>query len=88
MHNLKNKPDSRITDEQVETLSRTMGVVIGEIVRRHYGGQWRAGEDGAFEIPYPGTTIHPIARARKRIVDGPAENVKMYFSSMRKVIAS
>jgi hypothetical protein len=88
MHHLRTKPDSQITDEQVDALSRVMGVAVGEVIRRHYGGQWRASEDGSFEIPYPGTTIHPIARARKRIVDGPAENVKMYFSSMQKVIAS
>ena len=88
MHNLRKKPDSHITDDQVEALSTSMGVVVGEVIRRHYGGQWRPSEDGSFEIPYPGTTIHPIARARKRIVDGPAENVKMYFSSMQKVIAS
>lgn len=88
MHWLKKPPESRISDDQVNSLSRSMGVVIGEVIRRQFGGQWRATEDGSFEIPYPGTTIHPIARARKRIVDGPAENVKMYFSSMQKVIAS
>lgn len=88
MHWLKKAADSRITDEQVDSLSKSMGVMIGEVIRRHYGGQWRPSEDGSFEIPYPGTTIYPIARARKRIVDGPAENVKMYFSSMQRVIAS
>jgi len=88
MHWLKKAPDSRVTDEQVDALSRSMGVMVGEVVRRHYGGQWRQSENGSFEIPYPGTTIFPIARARKRIVDGPAENVKMYFSSMQKIIAS
>jgi hypothetical protein len=88
MHNRKKQPDAEVTDEQVDSLSRMMGVVIGEVVRRNFGGQWRATEAGSFEIPYPGTTIDPIARARKRIVDGPAENVKMYFSSMAKVIAS
>ena len=88
MHWLKKAPDSKVTDEQVDLLSKSMGVFLGEVIRRHYGGQWRPGEDGTFEIPYPGTTIHPIARARKRIVEGPAENVKMYFSSMQKIIAS
>ena len=88
MHWLKKSPESKVTEEQVDSLSRSMGVFIGEVIRRHYGGQWHAAEDGSFEIPYPGTTIHPLARARKRIIDGPAENVKMYFSSMQKVIAS
>ena len=88
MHNRMKKPDSHVTDEQVDSLSRMMGVVIGEVVRRNYGGQWRPTAAGSFEIPYPGTTIDPIGRARKRIVDGPSENVKMYFSSMARVIAS
>lgn len=88
MHWMKKSPDSKVSDEHVESLSKSMGVLIGEVIRRQFGGQWRASEDGSFEIPYPGTTIHPLARARKRIIDGPAENVKMYFSSMQKVIAS
>jgi hypothetical protein len=88
MHNLSKNDPPRITSEQIESISKSMGVYIGEIIRRRSGGQWRVAGDGELELPYPGTTIHPIARARKRIIDGPAENVKMYFSSMQKVIAS
>jgi hypothetical protein len=78
----------RLTPELLDSVSKPMGIYIGEIIRRRFGGQWRATADGSFELPYPGTTIHPIARARKRITDGPSENVKMYFNSMQKVIAS
>ena len=30
--------------------------------------------------------VFPIAKARKRIVDGPAENIRYYFASMAKVL--
>lgn len=88
MHSLSKSEPERVPPELIDKTSKAMGIYLGEIIRRHYGGQWRVSADGEFELPYPSTTIHPIARARKRIVDGPAENVKMYFSSMARVIAS
>jgi len=65
-----------------------MGVFVGEIIRRLYGGQWRVSETGELELPYPGTTIRPIDRARKRIVSGPSDNIRMYYASLPKIIAS
>ena len=88
MHNLRAKADGRITDAQIDSLSKSMGIYIGEIIRRHYGGQWRVSPDGAFELPYTNATVDPVTRARKRIEDGPGENIRMYFNSMTKVIAS
>jgi hypothetical protein len=88
MHKLLAAGGGRITDSQIDSLSRSMGVYVGEIIRRHYGGQWRVSENGAFELPYTNTVVDPIARARKRIHDGPGENIRMYFNSMSKVIAS
>jgi hypothetical protein len=88
MHKLSKTEPHRITPELIDSVSKSMGVHIGEVIRRQFGGQWRTTEAGSFEIPYPGTTIDPIGRARKRILDGPSENIKMYFSSMHKVIAS
>lgn len=86
MHTLKTQ--NGVSAEQIESLSTMLGVFVGEIVRRHYGGQWRVGEHGELELPYPGTTVHPIARARKRVIDGPSENIRMYYASLPKIIAS
>jgi hypothetical protein len=86
MHTLKNQ--NTVTSEQIESLCKMMGVFVGEIIRRHYGGLWRVAENGDLELPYPGTTIHPIARARKRVMDGPSDNIRMYYASLPKIIAS
>jgi hypothetical protein len=88
MHNLVAKGDGRAAETQIDALSKSMGVYIGEIIRRHYGGQWRVTESGGFELPYTNSIVYPIARARKRIHDGPGENIRMYFNSMGKIIAS
>lgn len=88
MHDLVAKHDGRITDVQIEALAKSMGVYVGEIIRRHYGGQWRVSAEGAFELPYTNTTVDPVVRARKRIMDGPSENMRMFFNSMRRVIGS
>ena len=34
----------------------------------------------------PWWSLQPIVKARKRIVDGPTENIRYYFSSMEKVL--
>lgn len=86
MHTLKNQ--NSVTSEQIESLCTMMGVFVGEIIRRVYGGQWRVGENGDLELPYPGTTVQPITRARKRVMDGPSENIRMYYASLPKIIAS
>jgi len=86
MHTLKNQ--NSVTTEQIESVCTTMGVFVGEIIRRHYGGQWRVAETGELELPYPGTTIRPIERARKRILSGPSDNIRMFYASLPKIIAS
>lgn len=86
MHKLKNQ--NSVTDAQVESMCVMMGVFVGEIIRRVYGGQWRVAESGELELPYPGTTIRPVDRARKRITGGPSENIRMYYASLPKIIAS
>ncbi len=86
MHTMKTQ--NSVTTEQIESISIMLGVFVGEIIRRLSGGQWRVGENGELELPYPGTTVHPIARARKRITDGAAENIRMYYASLPKIIAS
>jgi len=56
------------------------------VIRRHYGGQWSVANDGTLALSIGETQIYPVAKARKRIVDGPMENIRYYFSAMMKVI--
>ena|SRR5689334_306173 len=86
MHKLKNQ--NSVTPAQIESMCTMMGVFVGEIIRRVYGGQWRVAENGELELPYPGTTIRPVDRARRRVNGGPSDNIRMYYASLPKIIAS
>ena len=88
MHDLAKAaaPGTGPSDEQISAASTLWGVYIGEVIRRHYGGQWATEEDGTLSLSVGEAQISPIAKARKRIVDGPAENIRYYFSSVAKLL--
>lgn len=73
-------------EEELATSSKMWGIYIGEVIRRHYGGQWSPGEDGTLALLIGEARAYPIAKARKRIVDGPSDNIRYYFSSMLKLL--
>jgi hypothetical protein len=79
-------PGQGPSEEQISNAAKIWGVYIGEVIRRHYGGQWSLGEDGVLALSIGETQVFPIAKARKRIVDGPMENIRYYFSAMAKVL--
>jgi hypothetical protein len=79
-------PGQGPSEEQIATTAKTWGIYIGEVIRRHYGGQWSLGEDGVLALAIGETQVFPVAKARKRIVDGPMENIRYYFSAMTKVL--
>ena len=88
MHNLAKfaAPGQGPSEEHIATASRTWGIYVGEVIRRHYGGQWSTSEGGALTLSIGEAQVDPIAKARKRIIDGPTENIRYYFSSMEKVL--
>ena len=79
-------PGTGSSQEQLDATAKTWGIYIGEVIRRHYGGQWVTAPDGSLGLAIGEATVSPIAKARKRIVDGPTENIRYYFSSMLKVL--
>jgi hypothetical protein len=66
--------------------SKMWGTYIGEVIRRHYGGQWSVDDDGTLALLIGEAKAYPIAKARKRIVDGASDNIRYYFSSMLKLL--
>jgi hypothetical protein len=79
--------DQRLTEAQVTELSNMWGMYVGEVIRRYYGGQWSI-VDGAPDLALGGKNASPLAKVRKRIVDGPMENLKYYFQSIMKQLSS
>jgi len=72
---------------EVTEASKMWGVYVGEVIRRNFGGQWAATESGV-ELRLSGITTDPIAKVRKRIVDGPMDNIRFYFASIPKALSS
>ena len=79
--------DQKLTEEQITELSKTWGMYVGEVIRRYYGGQWSI-VDGTPDLALGGKNASPLAKVRKRIVDGPMENLKYYFQSIMKQLSS
>lgn len=79
-------PGQGPSEEQIAITAKIWGIYIGEVIRRHYGGQWSLGDDGVLALSIGETQVFPVAKARKRIVDGPMENIRYYFSAMAKVL--
>jgi hypothetical protein len=79
-------PD-QLTEQQISELSTLWGIYVGEVIRRYYGGQWSI-IDGAPDLTLGGKNATPIAKVRKRIVGGPMDNLKYYFTSIMKVLSS
>lgn len=79
--------EQKLTDAQITALSTMWGMYVGEVIRRYYGGQW-AVVDGVPDLALGGKQSSPIAKVRKRIVDGPMDNLKYYFQSIMKQLSS
>jgi hypothetical protein len=79
--------DQKLTDAQVTELAKLWGIYVGEVIRRYYGGQWSL-VDGVPDLALGGKNSSPLAKVRKRIVDGPMDNLKYYFQSIMKVLSS
>jgi hypothetical protein len=79
--------DQKLTEEQIADASKLWGMYVGEVIRRTYGGQWSI-RDGGPDLALGGKNASPLAKVRKRIVDGPMENLKYYFQSIMKQLSS
>ena len=85
--NALQKQEPKLTDEQITDASKLWGVYVGEVIRRYYGGQW-AMVDGVPDVALGGKHASPVTKVRKRLVGGPTENLKYYFTSIMKVLSS
>ena len=80
-------PDQKLSEEQITELSKLWGIYVGEVIRRSYGGQWSL-IDGVPDVTLGGKPASPLAKVRKRLVDGPMDNLKYYFQSIMKQLSS
>jgi hypothetical protein len=61
-----------------------LGAYVGEVIRRHYGGEWQGDDaDPAAEINVAvrlnsGTIFWPMQRVMKRFKNGPEDGIYVY----------
>ena len=75
MHNLAKfaAPGQGPSEEQLATAAKIWGIYIGEVIRRHYGGQWSLGDDGALALSIgeaAGLSDRQGPQAHRRRADG------------------
>jgi hypothetical protein len=70
-------------EDVVWTVAKAFGSYIGEVLRRHHGGEWgtvRMGEESFPGLRQTGGSLcWPWGRAHKRLVSGPEDNVWHYY---------
>ena len=80
-------PEQRPSEKQLEGASIMWGIYVGEVVRRHYGGQWEVSKpDGILQLVIGQARLFPVRKVQKRITEGPGDNVAFYFSAMKTVL--
>ena len=50
-------------------------------------GQWSVQHDGVLSLAIGEATLFPMAKVRKRIVNGPGDSIPFYFQATGKVLA-
>lgn len=75
-------------EEVVWTFAKAFGSYVGEVLRRHHSGEWGIVNLNGQEFPGiqhdDGRLCWPWARAHKRIMNGPEDNVWHYYQVLLK----
>lgn len=86
MHESFLKMNPRPTDAQVMSFAKAFGSYIGEVYRKNHGGTWGIVNMDGERFPgiqtKSGVNFWPWARARNRIMEGPANNVADYYRAL------
>lgn len=88
IHSQAQKSGEFLTDAALTDAANMWGAYFGEVIRRRYGGQWSLSADGVHQVDSSGTAPQPIAKVRKRIVDGASDNLRVYFFAIPKAMRS
>jgi hypothetical protein len=76
----------RPPEDVIWTFAKAFGSYVGEVIRRHRGGEWgmvRIGDERSPGLRQVGGALcWPWGRARNRLVTGPEENVWHYYRAL------
>lgn len=70
-------------DEAIWTVAKGFGSYVGEVLRKHHGGEWGTITDGANSYPglrlKDGSLVWPWGKLHQRLVQGDEHNVLTYY---------
>jgi hypothetical protein len=79
---------SKPSDRDLDTFCKIWGAYLGEVIRKHHGGEWNTPTDGVYKGLYvltvKGTQMSPPSKIYKRIVDGEADNLYDYYQVLNR----
>jgi hypothetical protein len=79
-------PEAQPDEETILTFAKMFGSYIGEVLRRHHGGEWGiitfAGQQAPGLQYGRGSWCWPWDKAYKRLVNGPEDNVWHYYLAL------
>jgi hypothetical protein len=74
---------TRPPQDAVWTFAKAFGSYVGEVVRRHHGGEWGTVSMGGQSFPgleqAGGALCWPWGKAHNRLINGPEDNVWHYY---------
>jgi hypothetical protein len=81
-------PSARPTQDEVWVFAKAFGSYMGEVLRRHHGGEWGTISMDGQSFPglrqANGVLIWPWSKAHKRLTNGAEDNVWHYYSILIK----
>jgi len=78
------------TEEEVRQVALLLGAYIGEVIRRHHGGQWTINRRlGLQLLPLitHGVSTDPLSQVYQRLAYGAGEDVWSYYQVLRSELA-
>jgi len=75
--------------ETLDEMAKMWGGYFGEVVRRHFGGEWvidkyPAGDFLIVTLKVAGARLFPSMKVHKRLTEGETENLWSFYQSVKK----
>ena len=84
LHDDMSKSDAN----KIEEMAKIWGGYLGEVVRRHFGGEWSiekypAGDFLIVTLNVNGARLFPSMKVHKRLTEGSGEDIWNFYQSVR-----
>ncbi|GEM_PF-763383 len=64
--------------DRADRMAYPFGAYLGEVIHRQHGGEW-VQTDYGIGLQIGNSTFYPTAKAAKRVLDGPGDNVVVFY---------